>query len=188
MKQINTKQSFRQRYGLLIIFIQSTIAMFGSLYYGFYGDLIENIRTGELFLTDNGFAPCELCRYARILIYPISILSLIALIRKERKIVYYFIPLAVLWTLLETYHYVLQKFPIKTWFTCTFDKPCNALRVDYFGFITIPFLCLTAFVVILVVSLLVKRAGKKHEKITIKHTNKQAIDQSNDQANTTKNL
>gem|GEM_PF-5660360 len=34
----------------------------------------------------NGLSPCQLCRYARIIVYPITFLSAIALIRKEKEI------------------------------------------------------------------------------------------------------
>ncbi len=150
-------KNFLEKYGLWIIFIQALLAMLGSLYYGRYGDPIEQIFTGDFFNPDNGFTPCELCRYARILMYPIVLSSLIAIIKKDFRIVDYIIPIWILGTILEIYHYTLQKFLITTSFFCTRANPCTALEVDYFGFITIPFLCLIAFIVILTTSLLIKK-------------------------------
>lgn len=146
------------------VFLQSLLAMMGSLYYSNYGDPIKNIfEYGEFFPWGEGLEPCQLCWWARILMYPIVALSLVALWRRDKNIFYYVLPLSVLGTILEIYHYMLQKFPIDTSFGCTAANPCSALKVDYFGFITIPFLCLVAFVVIdvLLISMIVREMKKR---------------------------
>ncbi len=152
--------NFIKKYGLRIIFVQALVATIGSLYYGRYGDPVVNIMTWDLFNAANGYAPCTLCRYARILMYPITITALIGILKKSYDAVDYMIIPVVLGILLELYHYSLQKFPISTSAFCTKMNPCNALQVDYFGFITIPFLCLIAFVVIAIVIFLLKKATK----------------------------
>jgi disulfide bond formation protein DsbB len=145
---------------LRIIFRQSLIAMSGSLYYGRYGDPVQNILSWELFNSANGFVPCDLCRYARILMYPIVLLSFIALMRDDRGVIKYIIPMSFLWILLSGYHYLLQKFDIPTLELCTLNNPCNALGVDYFGFLTIPLLCVIAQIVILTMSILLSKKTK----------------------------
>lgn len=134
---------------MIIIWVQSLLAMLGSLYYSHFGDPFINIQIGEMFNPLNGFEPCNLCWFARILMYPIVAISSVALIRKSSEYVFAILPLVSLWVILEIYHYLLQKLPsIKTSFTCTGANPCDALSVNYFGFITIPLLCLIAFSVI----------------------------------------
>lgn len=152
--------NFIKKYGLRIIFFQALLATLGSLYYGRYGDPVVNLMSGDLFNPANGYSPCTLCRYARILMYPLTLISLVGIIKKSYDAVDYMIIPVVLGILLELYHYSLQKFPISTSAFCTKANPCNALQVDYFGFITIPFLCLIAFVVIAIVILLIKKANK----------------------------
>lgn len=132
-----------------IILAQSTLAMLWSLYYGFYGDPVLNMQTWDMFNSLNALTPCELCRYARILMYPIVLISLMWIIRKNRKYIYTVIPFTILWLWLEIYHYGLQKVDIGTSFVCTYANPCNALEVNYFWFVTIPFLCWLAFLIIL---------------------------------------
>lgn len=157
--------NFRKKYGLRIIFFQALLATLWSLYYGFYGDPLLNTISGDFLNPANGLQPCTLCRYARILMYPIVILSLVGIItRKYASTINYILPLVILGIPLEIYHYILQKFPIQTSAFCTRANPCSALEVNYLGFITIPFLCLTAFLVILVVSLMVKRAYSRSAK------------------------
>ena len=131
-----------------LIFGQALIAMLGSLYYGFYWDPVFSIQSWEYFKYWNWLAPCELCRYARILMYPLVGISLVGIIQDNWKFVYTVLPFAVIWIGLEVYHYALQNFDIASWFLCTLNNPCNALEVDYFNFITIPMLCGIAFIVI----------------------------------------
>jgi hypothetical protein len=154
-KALSKNQPMKKK--LVIIFIQSLLAMLGSLYYSNFGDPIVNISDGELFQAERGFDPCNLCWWARILMYPIVPLSLIGLISKDYKIIRYILALSIPGILLEIHHYSLQKFNISTSQVCTFDNPCTAMTVDYLGFITIPFLCLIAFSVITVTGILALR-------------------------------
>jgi len=75
------------------------------LYYGRYGDPVANWVSGEWFNPENALTPCVLCWYARILMYPLVIVSLTALIMKKKDAVDYILPFAVLGTLLEIYQY-----------------------------------------------------------------------------------
>lgn len=150
----------RQNIYAWIIFIQALIATLGSLYYGFFGDPIANLKNGTYFLTVNGFNPCTLCVYARILMYPLVIISLVGILTKDRKFTNYIIPFTLIGIPLEIYHYMLQRLPIENIFDCTKVNPCSAFYVQYFGFISIPFLCLTAFIVILIFSLLNRKLNQ----------------------------
>lgn len=134
---------------LWIIFLQALIATCGSLYLGFFGDPVFNYYKGEFFNRDNGFGICDLCRYARILMYPLVLISWVALIKNDTKAVRYMLPSVILWIILETLHYTAQMIPsFDIWATCTATNPCMAFYVRYFGFLTIPGLCLLAFLII----------------------------------------
>ncbi len=141
----------------LAIFTQALVAMLGSLYLSNFGEPIENLKLGVFFLPGYGFDPCLLCIWARILMYPIVPISLLGFFKKAKDIHHYILPLAIPGLLLETYHYALQKTNFESPFECTGANPCAALSVNYFGFITIPFLCWTAFAVILVLCFLNSR-------------------------------
>ena len=132
-----------------------------------------NALKGNMFHGDGGFTPCNLCRWARILMYPLVLLAAISIARKDRNIVHYIFPISILGIILETYQYLLQK---TSWFNflsgsgfCTVDVPCKVFKVDYFGFITIPLLCLIAFVVIFIACLAVKKSLKKHPPLHHTH-------------------
>jgi disulfide bond formation protein DsbB len=155
---------------LYLIFFQAVLALIGSLYYQYAGDPVVNLSHGFLVDALWGFTPCILCRWARILMYPMVWLSAIALRRRDRTIVHYLFPISIAGILLETYHYLLQKTDrISTDTLCTRDAPCNALQVDYFGVITIPFLCLIAFIVIFIACIFVKKSLRKTPELHHTH-------------------
>lgn len=138
------KQKFLNLSALIIAFT----AMSGSLYF-------SEVR---------GFIPCELCWYQRILMYPIFFILLIGIGRKVRDFYYYVLPLSVTGMLTSGYHYFLQKAPIDPEATfCT--TGCTGQYINWFGFVTIPFLALTAFTLItIIMSILLindKKANKK---------------------------
>lgn len=143
-----SKKTWKAKRRHYLLFAQALVAMLGSLYYWFFGDPFS---TPVCFDSAHALEPCTLCRYARILMYPIVFISLIGIIRKKRDYIYSIIPLVLIGIPLEAYHYYLQKVSVPgNTFTCTKDVPCAALEVDYFWRLTIPLLCLIAFVVIAV--------------------------------------
>ncbi|SFJ81669.1 disulfide bond formation protein DsbB [Halobacillus dabanensis] len=120
-------------------------------YHLYFAWLISVIATlGSLYFSDiKGFIPCELCWYQRIFMYPLSILLGIATFFNERQIIKYTLPLSIIGGGISLFHYLEQKVPgfaaIKP---CTQGVPCTAEYINWFGFITIPFLALTAFILI----------------------------------------
>jgi disulfide bond formation protein DsbB len=136
------------------IFLISLAGMLGSLYYGFYGDPITNIKQGTLFLAGGGIAPCDLCWYARILLYPMVLISGLAIYFKDRHFTRYIVPLAIMGLILEIYHYSMQMFGVGSIVNCSAFRPCSDIEVLYGGFITIPLLAGLSFAVILVLALI----------------------------------
>lgn len=130
------------------IFLQALVATLGSLYYSTYGDPVVNLTSGRLFPSSGGFEPCELCWFGRILMYPLVVLSGVALLKEDRKFTDYVLPMSIPGLLLGFYHYGLQKLSFPNPFRCTAANPCSALQVNYLGFITIPLLEFVAFCVI----------------------------------------
>lgn len=139
------EQSKTQENVLLLIWTQSLLAVFGSL---FYSEVM-------------GYIPCELCWYQRILMYPLVIIYGIGLLRKDVKMTFPGLVLSGIGVLVATYHYGVQKITLfqKTAGFCG-EVPCTLQYVNYFGFITIPFLSLLAFIVIFVSHLFIIKKSK----------------------------
>ncbi|MCX6823456.1 MAG: disulfide bond formation protein B [candidate division SR1 bacterium] len=145
---------------LRLIFVQSLLAMAGSLYFSNFGDPIANIAHGNIF-GGMGFEPCHLCRWARILMYPLVLISLIGLIRKDTKIAYTILPISAMGIILTGYHYIIQRVNGLNILSCGPGNPCTLIDWKIRGVITIPALARIAFVVIFVASLVIILHKKK---------------------------
>lgn len=146
---------------LRIIFIQSILAALWSLYMGRYGDPLVNLMNRDFFNPENTLAICVLCRYARILLFPLVFISGIALIRKDYKARTYMIPSIILGLIISGYQYLMAIVPSLTSGVCDPNNPCTIPYLNYFGFITIPLLAFLSFVII---GAMVLRAIKKEKK------------------------
>lgn len=126
-----------------------------SLYFGL---LVATVATtGSLFLSEiAGFAPCKLCWYQRIFMYPQVILLGIASFKNDCGIVKYTLPLLGIGIAVASYHYVLQMSPLPL--PCTDEiASCAAKQAARFGYITIPLMSWTAFLLIGVFMLITKK-------------------------------
>ena len=153
-----------------IITTQAVVATLWSLYYGWFGDPMINYLYGERFVRSNGLIPCEMCWFARVFMYPIVILGIIAWKRKDASMYTPILILSGLWIILEYYQYWYQmshtNAEVKS-FICGVgaEVSCAATDVIYGWWITIPFLCLVAFVVIFVISAYTYRYHLSHKTI-----------------------
>ncbi len=124
--------------GLLTAWLVALIATLGSLYF-------SEVR---------GFVPCSLCWYQRTLMYPLVVVLGVAAFRGERAGWWYALPLAWAGAAVAAYHVLIQKVPsIAGPGGCAVGVPCSGAYVNYLGFISIPVLALTAFVIIGVLGL-----------------------------------
>jgi disulfide bond formation protein DsbB len=153
------------------IVLQAILAMCSPLYYSNFWDPVYEYITGTWFDTTDSLFPCQLCWWARIMMFPIVPLSLIAFFSKSKAILWYIYAVTFPGIALEAFHYILQKpwivgqLSIENPFGCTAQNPCAAVHVDYFGVLTIPFLCMLAFLVINIFTMLAL-FSKKIEKAT----------------------
>ncbi len=116
--------------------------------------LLSAVATlGSLFLSEiASFAPCKLCWYQRIFMYPTAIISGMALLLSDKKVFRYILVLSVIGALIAVYHYVIQMAP--GLIQCSDEiASCSAKQFANFGFITIPFMSLVVFVNIIILSL-----------------------------------
>ena len=130
---------FFKSYGIQTIFIFSFIATLGSLVMSIFFEL----------------PPCELCWYQRMFMYPIVIISGFAWYKKDYKNgAMYSIMMAVIGLLFSLYHYLLQiSDTLKN--SEAFCSPNSAIDCSVpdfveFGFVTTPYIALTAFILIII--------------------------------------
>ena len=144
MKDFGLTELF-SRSSLYIALAAAWIAMLGSLY---FSEILH-------------YVPCTLCWYQRILMYPLSAIIAVGLLRRDDNLPYYVLPLSLLGQTISTYHYLIQKtdlFGVPT--ACQAGVPCTSIWINWYGFITIPFLAMVAFFVITIMSLLAITSGE----------------------------
>lgn len=136
----------RQENGLIFIAVISLIATLGSLYF-------SDIR---------GFPPCTLCWYQRIFMYPIIAIATIGILQKNEKSAAITAFFSIVGGMISLYHYGIQKlvFLQDSAPSCG-TVSCTGHYINYLGFITIPFLALTAFLLIAITSLLMLKWQKE---------------------------
>ena len=125
---------FFQIYGLYLAWVVATVATLGSLYFS------------EVL----GFVPCELCWWQRIFMYPQALLLGLASYRDDRRIIPYLLPLNAVGGSISAFHYLQEQVPGLRLPVCGADASCFTPWIDWFGFITIPFMALSAFGLILI--------------------------------------
>ncbi len=132
--------SFIYKQGLFLSWAIALIATAGSLYFS------------EVML----FTPCLWCWYQRIAMYPLVILLGIATVKNDRHISIYVLPISLIGLTMSIYHYLQQKVPFfdNTSGACSII-PCTGQYINWLGFITIPFLAGTAFLVISIIHILI---------------------------------
>ena len=86
---------------------------------------------GSLYFSELAhFIPCTLCWYQRIAMYPLSLILLIAAIRRDRGVRWYVGPLAGAGAVISTYHYLVEWYPSLEGPTCARCRvPCTDVVV-----------------------------------------------------------
>ena len=114
--------------------------------------LVAAVATaGSLFFSHvMGFAPCVLCWYQRIFLFPLVVILAVGLFAGDRGVdrgvVRYALPLVVIGWLVAGYHnLVYAGFVPESLAPCTQGISCTEEHIAIFGVFSIPLLSLLAF-------------------------------------------
>lgn len=118
------------------------VATLGSLYYSEVAD----------------FPPCRLCWFQRIGMYPLALLLPIAAWRRDPQVRWYGLPLALVGGAISVYHMVIERNPSLESGACEATNPCSIIWVEELGYLTIPTMALSGFVIIALLLALPKEA------------------------------
>jgi disulfide bond formation protein DsbB len=115
--------------------------------------VVASIATGgSLFFSDIAhFVPCELCWFQRICMYPLSITTLLAALAGDHRVARYLLPLPVVGAGVSVYHLLVENGVVEQAKACLASAPggCATKWINEFGFMTIPTLALSAFVLLI---------------------------------------
>lgn len=118
---------------------------------------------GSLFFSEIlHFPPCTLCWYQRIFMYPLVVILSVGILRKNKDLPFYVLPLSLIGLAIGIYHNLLYYNLIpESAAPCSLGISCTTKFVEYFGFITIPFLSMIAFGIISVAMIAFWKINKK---------------------------
>lgn len=122
--------------------------------------LLAGIATlGSLFFSETmQFAPCVLCWYQRIFLFPLVFIFTTGLLCHDRQAVIYGLPLTVAGWLIALYHNLLYVGIIpESIQPCAKGVSCTENYIEFFGFLSIPLLSLLAFTTLLILLSILKR-------------------------------
>lgn len=106
--------------------------------------------SGSLYLSEvMHFAPCSLCWYQRIAMYPLVVLLGVGIVTGDHRVWHYVVPLASIGFAVAVYHVVIQWRPTLDAGVCSLGVPCTARYVAVWGFVSIPTMAASAFAFIL---------------------------------------
>jgi len=126
---------------------------------------------GSLFYSQiAGFIPCEFCWFQRLLMYPLSILTLLIAARGDNRAARYLLPLPIVGAGTSIWHMLIEYGVIGESHSCLVSAPggcgTNWIANDGFGYLTIPTLALTAFL-LLIGFLVLASAGEAEVPATL---------------------
>jgi disulfide bond formation protein DsbB len=118
---------------VVFAWIVATVTTLGSLYYSEHA----------------GFVPCELCWYQRILMYPLVIVLGVAALRRDRAVWITALVFVVLGAPLSLYHWLVERVPaFEESSSCSAITPCSTPWFEKLGFVTLAWMCMSAFLLI----------------------------------------
>jgi len=125
--------------------------------------LVSISTTGSLFFSHvMNFAPCVLCWYQRIFLFPLVIILAVGLFPLDKNVVKFALPLAIAGWLTAFYHNLLYSEVIsKDLQPCSQGVSCTEKYIDLFGFLTIPMLSLLSFSTVIALLIVFNRRISK---------------------------
>src|SRR5881396_3278326 len=122
-------------YELWLAFLVSAVATGGSL---FFSEIAH-------------FVPCELCWFQRICMYPLSITTLLAALAGDYRVARYLLPLPLVGAGVSVYHLLVENGVVEQAKACLASAPggCATKWINEFGYMTIPTLALSGFVLLI---------------------------------------
>ncbi|MCU0307666.1 MAG: disulfide bond formation protein B [Thermoleophilia bacterium] len=124
--------AFLTRWGLALAWVVAAVATGGSLYFS----EIAN------------YTPCQLCWYQRICMYPLVVTLAVGAIARDRWAAWYSAVFPVFGTAIAAWHIYIELNPSAESAACRIGAPCSVKWIEEFGYVTIPVLAITGFVLI----------------------------------------
>lgn len=119
---------------------------------------------GSLYYSESaGFTPCLLCWYQRICMYPLVPILAVGAVRRDSAVGLYAAAFVVVGAPLSLYHWLVERVDaLSDSVSCSATAPCSVPPFEELGYVTLPFMAMSAF--LLIGALLV--VARTYDKIT----------------------
>ena len=117
---------------------------------------------GSLYFSEVAhFTPCKLCWYQRYAMYPLVPILGIAAWKGFTRVRPYAIGLAAIGSMISTYHVLVERGVVKESATCDPENPCTLIWFEHFGYLTLPSMALSGFLLIITLLLMSRAADRR---------------------------
>ncbi len=132
---------YQKEEGIVLGFLSRAVLPIG--FFVSLGGLFLTLLYSEVF----HYAPCDLCWFQRVFLYPQVFIFGYAWFRKDRNILPYALMLSIVGFIIAGYHHLLQVgYDIyKPCSTAIFAVDCSKPSFIEFGFVTFPFMAVVLF-------------------------------------------
>lgn len=119
------------------------------------------------------YVPCELCWFQRILMFPLPFIFAVALLRRDKMVYLYALPLIILGSVIAFYQSLLQWDVLsETSATCSLTNiSCGEPIINWLGFLTIPFGSLLSFALLGWLMMRLRRSTKDKVRFVVADKN-----------------
>ncbi len=117
--------------------------------------LAGGAMAGSLYFSEvANYIPCRLCWFQRIAMYPLAVIGFIGFIRRDPGARWYALPIAGVGACVSAWHYLIEWRPGLDGGSCAASGPaCSDIWFRSYGFVTLAFMALMAFVGVIVINL-----------------------------------
>ena len=117
----------------LTAWMVATVATLGSLYYSEVAH----------------YTPCHLCWYQRLCMYPLALILLVGLVRRDHLVRSYAAPFVVVGAPISLYHWLVERVHFfEQTSSCSASAPCSVPWFQELGFVTLAFMALSGFLLV----------------------------------------
>lgn len=106
---------------------------------------------GSLYLSEVAdLVPCRWCWFQRVAMYPLALVLSVGIVTDDRGLRRYALPMSMIGLVISTWHYLLQNFPsLEDADSCNILNPCTFKYAWKFGFVSIPYMAGSGFLLIM---------------------------------------
>ena len=145
-----------KKYAVYLPYLVFVVSLLSALISLFFSEILK-------------FTPCLLCWWQRIFMYPMVFISAVSIIRKQKDLYYYILPLSIIGFLIGFYQNLLVWHILPEAIApCTAGVSCVDQPFVLFGFITIPLGAMISFAFITFCMILYAKLQKEKPNSKVK--------------------